>query len=244
MQLKVVKTDGAVEEYLHAKVIGTITNALAQVGQADMRIAEHLAEVVTYFLCHKKDVRTVNSSEIFSIIRAVLTATNYEDAATTLSEHHDHWKLKRSRTKVVSIDTEWLADAERLVGHEKSMHLARWDKSRIVDDLVTRRDIDRQTARTIASMVEEKVFSMGMTVVPISLIKQLVMADVDVIFRKKSCGLIGIEPLTILIDLGDATAEDLSEFFVELSTLYRMIGGSGIDFRIAEIKEPATVYVS
>jgi hypothetical protein len=183
VQLKVVKTDGTVEEYLHTKVIGTITNVLARAGQADMHIAEHLAEVVTYFLYHKKNVRTVNSSEIFSIIKAVLTSTNYEEAAIALSEYHYQRKLKRSRTEVVPIDIKRLADAELLVGHERSMHRARWDKSRIVDDLVTRHDVDRQTARAIASMVEEKVFNVGLTVVPVSLVKQLVLGDTAALLR-------------------------------------------------------------
>ena len=183
VQLKVVKTDGTVEEYLHTKVIGTITNVLARAGRADMHIAEHLAEVVTYFLYHKKNVRTVNSSEIFSIIKAVLTSTNYEEAAIAMSEHHYQRKLRRSRTEVVPIDIKRLADAELLVGRERSMHRARWDKSRIVDDLVAKHDVDRQTARAIASMVEEKVFSVGLTVVPASLVKQLVLGDTAALLR-------------------------------------------------------------
>jgi len=44
-------------------------------------------------------------------------------------------------------------------------------------------NVSRQVARTIASMVEEKVFSMGLTVVPLSLIKQLVMADAAAVLR-------------------------------------------------------------
>jgi len=94
MQLKVVKTDGTVEQYLHTKVIGTISNALALVEQSDVNIAEHLAEVVTYFLYHKQKRRRVTSDEIFSIIKAVLTATNYEDAAVALSEHRFERRLK------------------------------------------------------------------------------------------------------------------------------------------------------
>lgn len=183
VQLKVVKADGTVEEYLHTKVIGTITNVLARAGQVDMHIAEHLAEVVTYFLYHKKNVRTVNSGEIFSIIKAVLTATNYEDAAIAMSEHHYQRKLKRSRTEVVPIDIRRLADAELLVSHERSRCRTRWDKSRIVDDLVTKHDVGRQMARAIASMVEEKVFNMGLTVVPVSLVKQLVLGDTATLLR-------------------------------------------------------------
>jgi len=80
-QLKVIKEDGSVEEYLHTKVIGTISNALGEIGQADMGIAEQLAEVVTYFLYHRQNRRSITSSDVFSIIKAVLAATNYEDAA-------------------------------------------------------------------------------------------------------------------------------------------------------------------
>ncbi len=183
MQLKVIKADGSVEEYLHTKVIGTISNALAGVGQPDISVAEQLAEVVTYFLYHEKNRRAVTSSEIFSIIKAVLTATSYEEAAIALSEHHFERKLKRSRVEVASIDIQELADAELLCRAEGLDSRCRWDKSRIVNDLVTKHNVSLQTARTIASMVEEKIFSMGITLVPASLIKQLVLGDAAVLLQ-------------------------------------------------------------
>lgn len=182
-RLKVVKTDGSIEEYLHTKVIGTIGNALAHDGQADIYIAEQLADVVTYSLYHEKRPRTVTSGEILSIIKAVLTATEYEDAAVALSEHHLNRKLKRSRTEVVSIDVQQLADAEMLSGVQQSPHRSRWDKSKIVNYLVTKYDVSRHTARTIASMVEEKILSMGLTSVPVGLVKQLVLSDTAAFLR-------------------------------------------------------------
>lgn len=177
VRLKVVKADGSVEEYLHTKVIGAISNALACDGQADMYIAEQLADIVTYYLYHGKDRRTVTSCEILSIVKAVLSAAEFEGAAIVLTEHHFNRRLKRSRTEVVSIDIQQLADAEMLYGVQQSPHRSRWDKSKIVDCLVTDYDIPRQTARTIASMVEEKIFSMGLTSVPVGLLKQLVLND-------------------------------------------------------------------
>jgi len=182
-QLKVIKEDGSVEEYLHTKVIGVICNALGEIGQADICIAEQLAEVVTYFLYRRQSRRSVTSNEVFSIIKAVLTATSYEDAAIALSEHHFERKLKRSRIEVVSIDIQELTDAELLAGAEQSSGRGRWDKSRIVEDLVTKYSLCRQTARTIAAMVEEKIFSMGITLVPASLIKQLVLGDTAAVLR-------------------------------------------------------------
>ena len=183
MQLKVIKGDGSVEEYLHTKIIGTISNALGRINQPDISVAEELAEVVTYFLYHGQKRRSVTSSEIFSVIKAVLAATRYEDAAVALSEHHFERRLKRSRTEVASINIDELADAESLCKTELSDNRSRWDKSRIVQDLVAQYGVSQQIARTIASMVEEKIFNMGSTLVPASLIKQVVLGDTAAVLR-------------------------------------------------------------
>jgi len=183
MQLKVIKTDGGVEGYLHTKIIGTISNALTRIGSPDIYVAEELSEVVTFYLYNRQNRRTVTSSEILSIIKAVLTATQYEEAAVALSDHHFERKLKRSRIEVASIDIVELADAERLCKNEQPDDRARWDKSRIVKDLVKKHNVPKQTARMIASMVEEKIFNMGLTLVPVSLVKQLVLGDAAAVLR-------------------------------------------------------------
>ena len=182
-QLKVIKEDGSIEEYLHTKVMGTIGNALASIDQADMYLAEQLAEVVTYYLYHRQDRRDVTSSEIFSIIKAVLTATGHEEAAIALSEYHFERRVKRSRIQVASVDVRELMDAELLARADDTDGKCRWDKSIIVRGLAAKHGIPQQTARTIASMVEEKVFRMGVTVVPASLVKQIVLGDAAAILR-------------------------------------------------------------
>ncbi len=183
MQLKVKKQDGTVEEYLHTKVLGTISNALASVGEADTFVAEQLAEVVTYYLYQKQKLRNVTSSEILSMIKAVLTATGHEQAAIALSECHYERRIRRSRVQVSSIDVQELTDAEMLAQGDEFAGKCRWDKSVIVQGLATKHGIPQQTARAIASMVEEKVFRMGMTLVPVSLVKQLVLGDAAAVLR-------------------------------------------------------------
>lgn len=175
-QLKVIKADGTAEEYLHTKVVGTINNALAQADQPDIRLAEELTEVVTYFL-YRQNRRSVTTGEVFSVIKAALAATGHHEAAAALSEHYFERKLKRSRTEVAHIDIQDLADAHRLCRSDRSTPISAWDKAAIVDDLVTKHRFPRQTARAVASMVEERVFNMGMTLVPASLVKQLVLRD-------------------------------------------------------------------
>jgi len=176
-QLRVVKADGSTEAYLHTKVLGAINNALAAAGQADMTLAEHLAEVVTFHLYQEAHRRSISSSEIFAMIKAVLVATGHQEAAVVLTEHALERRLRRSRTEVIDVDVQDFADLGQL--REAPYPAARmpWDKTRIVHDLTTRSHLPRQIARAIASLVEERAFRLGMTMVPRSLIKQLVLGE-------------------------------------------------------------------
>jgi transcriptional regulator NrdR family protein len=173
-QLKVIKADGSTEEYLYTKVMGTINNALTEIGQTDVYIAEQFADVVTYFLYNQQENRTTTSNEIFSMIKAILSETGYVDAAEALSQHHFVRMLKRSRTEVITIDIQELTDAEMITGTDNK---SQWEKSRIVHFLVREHNFGQQTARTIASMVEDRIFNMEITRIPTSLIKQLVLRE-------------------------------------------------------------------
>jgi transcriptional regulator NrdR family protein len=176
-QLRVIKADGTTEEYIHTKVIGTIHNAFSAAGRPDIAMAEDLAEVVTYYLYRKRQQRRVSSSEILAMIKAVLTSTGHEAAAVALGEHAVGRRLKRARTEVLALDVVDLADVQSLYRIRQSPARMPWDKSRIVEDLTVESALSRQTARAVASTVEERVFNMGMTLVPRSLIKQLVLGE-------------------------------------------------------------------
>jgi len=183
MQLKVIKADGSVEEYFHTKVVGTINNALAESDQPDVFIAEHLADAVTFFLYRSQNRYTVTSGVILSIIKAVLDETGYEDSALALTEHHLRRKIKRSRIEVLHIDVQNIADIGSFYGTDESLPKSRWDKSRIVDWLVKKHQLPRHTARMIASMTEEKILAMGVSLISTGLIKQLVLADTALVMR-------------------------------------------------------------
>lgn len=176
-QLQVTKADGTTEEYIHTKVVGTINNAFSAIGRADIAMAEDLAEVVTYYLYKKRDSRRVSSSEIFSMIKVVLTSTGYESAAIALGEHALERRMKRARTEVLAVDILEFADLERLSRTKQPPERMPWDKGRIVQDLTAESGIPLQTARVVASTVEERVFNMGMTAIPRGLVKQLVLGE-------------------------------------------------------------------
>ena len=176
-QLRVVKADGSTEAYLHTKVLGTINNALTAAGQSDMAMAERLADVVTFHLYEQTSEHSINSSEILCMIKAVLVSTGCEEAAAALAEHSLERRLRRSRTEVLAVDVQDFADIEPLCQSDNLPARASWDKTRIVNDLTVRLGLPCQTARAIASLVEERIFSLGLTAVPQSLIKQLVLAE-------------------------------------------------------------------
>jgi hypothetical protein len=182
-QLRVIKADGTTEEYLHTKVIGTINNALARAGRPDMATAEDLAEVVTYYLYKKRDPRQVSSGEILSMIKAVLASTGHEAAALALGEHTLERRLRRARTEVLAVDVQDFRDVERLQRTTEPAERMPWDKGRIVLDLTAKSGLPRQTARAVAGQVEERVFNMGMTQVPRSLLKQLVLGEAAAMLR-------------------------------------------------------------
>lgn len=182
-QLQVTKTDGTTEEYIHTKVIGTINNALSAAGRPDMAMAEDLAEVVTYYLYKKQEQREVSSSEILSMIKAVLVSTGFEAAAAALGEHAIERRLKRSRTEILAVEVQDLADVERLNRTRQPPARIPWDKGVIIDELTGESRLPRQTARVVAAMVEERIFNMGMTLVPQSLLRQLVLGEAATVLR-------------------------------------------------------------
>ena len=177
-QIKVIKVDGSTEEYLHTKVLGTICNALANDELSDIAVAEHIAEAVTYFLYHKSAKRAVTSGEIFSIIKGALSATNYHQAAIALSDHHYIRKVNRRRIEIVHAEMQQFADAVIFYSDNLARRTTAWNKSIIVNYLIKSNQLDRQTARTIASMVEEKVLQLNTRQVPRSLIKQLLLNEI------------------------------------------------------------------
>jgi transcriptional regulator NrdR family protein len=189
-KLTVVKADGTREEYFHTKVVGTIANALGSAGRPDIHAAQEIADAVTFFLyrtAQPGDSRiSIGAHEILSIIKTVLADTGFEEAAITVSEHHFERKLKRCRVEVAPGRSEGLSDAEELYTDYSDETRSKWDKSRIVEYLVAKHRLHRQTARTIASMVEEKVFNLGLPVIPAGLVKQLVLNDAAAVLRAQN----------------------------------------------------------
>ncbi|MCF7973911.1 MAG: hypothetical protein K9N55_08855 [Phycisphaerae bacterium] len=205
-KLEVIKTDGSSEMYLHTKVLGTLCNAFGLTGQSDLFLAQELAEVVTYYLYHDKErlPKQVSSSEIHAIIKVVLTTTGHDHVAEALSDYYFDRLLKRNRTEVACIPILSLMDAQQLCEYDPSSMRAKWNKARIVQDLIQCHQLPRQTARAVAGMVEDKVLSMGMTVVPSDLIRLLMLNDTALMLRAQD-SFMASEPPVTAVETADTT---------------------------------------
>ncbi|MBN1795826.1 MAG: hypothetical protein JW804_04070 [Sedimentisphaerales bacterium] len=185
-QLKVRKADSSIERYMHTKVMHTISQALAEVSKSEMSVIENLAEVVTYFLYSRHKECEIASSEILSAIKVSLAATGYEDAAEALSRHHFNRRLGRGRIEVLNLNVNQVSDLSTMFLFQDSYERLQWDKSVIVDDLVNKHGLARQSARTVAYMVEEKVLNLGLTQIPKSYVKQIVLSDTAAVMRAET----------------------------------------------------------
>lgn len=181
MQLKVIKADGTIEGYSHTKVIAALVNALVEPAQNNISVARELAEAVTFYLYNKHGRDKITSSEILSIIQAVLSSTGYDDAAANLSEHHYRRSLLRTRIEVAKSDIQKISDAVRLRQNITPQPGSSWNKSKIINDLTTEYNFDNITARTVASMVEEKILASGLRRLPSSFIRFLVLIQAQAI---------------------------------------------------------------
>ncbi|MBN1816670.1 MAG: hypothetical protein JW828_04875 [Sedimentisphaerales bacterium] len=171
MQMRVIKSDGAVEEYLHTKVIGTLNNALALVNESNVYAAEQFSEAITFYLYRKNQDDHVASDQIHLMVQAILSATGYDHAARALNEYHLNRMLKRRRTSVT-----WQ-------GEDQVRPDEPWAKSRIVEDLMARQGLSRPLARAIASAVEEKALQLGISRIRNTLIRELVASESDAMLR-------------------------------------------------------------
>lgn len=182
-QLQVVKVDGSMEEYLHTKVWATLNHAFDSIDESDTFMTEQLADVVTYYLYQDPTKKEVPSNEILAVIKVVLTNTGYDEAALALSEHHHDRHIRRTRTEVIDLDIQDWSDTQGLRQATEVSQRSPWNKSIIVDDLITRYGLTLQTARAIASMAEERILNMRLAAVPSGLIKQLVLSDTVSVLR-------------------------------------------------------------
>lgn len=183
MQLKVIKTDGSLEDYIHTKILKTICSCLPRDVDSDIITAEQLTEAVTFYLYNNYNRNVITSSELLTIVQLVLTETGYDAAAATLAENYHTRLMHRRRTEVINIEVNDLSDAQMFENIKNLSMADPWDKSRIVKWLTEKHNIEHDNARTIAAIVEEKILQLNLSCIPASVVKQLALTEAAMIIN-------------------------------------------------------------
>jgi len=174
MIVRVLKTDGHVEEYFHTKVLLCVTSALSAAGEWDVDTAQKLTEAVTAFV-YAMESSQISSTEILSMVKVVLEGTGYGDAAAMLAEHHVRRSLARRRTEVVEAELNVIGDAHAF--RLAAANVRQWSKWRVARHIAEEYGLGEQAARAAAARVEERVLAMGLTRVWSGLVRQIAMAE-------------------------------------------------------------------
>lgn len=161
MQIRVNKSDGSIEPYLHTKVFGSLHRAMAAEESDSLETAQMLSDAVTYFLYRRSEPRSLTTEEVHQMTLTVLEGAGYPLAAECLNAHRLNRRLQRRRIEVV--DSQFHA----------------WNKGYIVLDLEKQYNIERSLARAIAGSVEETVLRMGVLRVRKGMIHHLVMTNME-----------------------------------------------------------------
>lgn len=167
--INVLKRDGAIEDFLLAKLHGCIGNGFASSGEPHERnsaTSRGLAEAVQTYLRKSRPNSAVPSDHLGELVELVLTQTGYS-AASAAIKHHHHVREKLRR---------WVKVAHYRPRDGSYVH-RQWDKSRIVQSLQQVHQIDAPAARVIAGRVEEHVFCCGLKVVTTELVEEMMRSE-------------------------------------------------------------------
>lgn len=167
--ISVLKRDGTVEVFVLAKLHGCIGNGFLSSGEPQERnsaTSRGLAEAVQTYLRKCRPNSAVPSDHIGELVELVLTQTGYS-AASAAIKHHHHVRERLRR---------WVKVAQFRTRDETYVH-RQWDKSKLVQTLKTRHQLDGPAARVIAGRVEGHVFGCGLKVVTADLVKEMLHSE-------------------------------------------------------------------
>jgi ribonucleoside-triphosphate reductase (formate) len=180
----VQKRDGQILRFEREKIAGAIFKAAQSVGGTDKAIAERLADEVILHLFAARGSKLPGVEDIQDAIEKVLIERGHAKTAKAfILYRYERAKLRgegkakpevdaAAKTAALSEDPTDLALFVRTADDD----MAQWDKQRIVNAMVIEAGVPDSIARTISDEVEEVILSSKVTLITVSLIRELVNA--------------------------------------------------------------------
>mgnify|MGYP005647879417 CR=1 FL=1 len=172
----VQKRDGRRVPFNETKIADAIFQAAQAVGGDDRALAEELASMVTMMLERSYDGTPPQIEDVQDTVEKVLIETGHARTAKAYILYRDRRARIRQSLQVRKPvrNNGDSTDIALLVNTETQDKIDQWDKANIARALELEAELDQKAAHGIASAVERKVISSGLTRISTSLIRELV----------------------------------------------------------------------
>ncbi|MFH1219430.1 MAG: anaerobic ribonucleoside-triphosphate reductase [Candidatus Eisenbacteria bacterium] len=180
----VKKRDGQILKFEREKIVSAIFKAAESVGGSDRSTAERLADEVILYLFATRGSKLPGVEEIQDTIEKVLIERGHARTAKAFIIYRHERAKRRGNGK-----TKAEADAESkdltlepdptdlaIFVRTSDDDMAQWDKQRMVNAMVREAGVPDGIARTISDEVEEVILDSRVTVITVSLLRELVNA--------------------------------------------------------------------
>ncbi|MCA8921173.1 MAG: hypothetical protein KDD82_05155 [Planctomycetes bacterium] len=170
----VKKVDGRIEPFDESRIARAVLRAGRNAGrEAEVeRLAREMARSVTLFLA-KQDERTPRTALIASALEAALSETRHESIASAAREFRD-WRRRRGSEVRVHAPRPGGSSPVEVLSYGGAHP---WSKRRIVEVLVEKAELARESAEDVARAVEERVFAAGLNQISTTLLRELIDAE-------------------------------------------------------------------
>lgn len=172
----VTKRDGRVMPFDRSKITEAIFKAAQSVGGDDRLLAEELANVVVLFLAKKYQDQVPGIEDIQDVVEKVLIETGHAKTGKAYIIYRENRRQTRENLKVRKKvrGKSSSTDMALLVTPSAKDEVLDWDKGRIALALQKEANISEDIAMEIASAVEKRVFSSGLSRISTALVRELV----------------------------------------------------------------------
>ncbi|MCK4401484.1 anaerobic ribonucleoside-triphosphate reductase [bacterium] len=170
------KRDGRIVLFDKNKIMQAILKAAAAVGGQDKTVAEELTNAITSYLEQNFRNNVPEIEEIQDIVEKVLIETGHAKTSKAyILYRNERARLREMlqvrKEKKVKATTTDLSLFVSTVTHDEILP---WNKAKISMALVKEAGVSQSVADTIATSVEENIFTSGLTQISTSLIRELV----------------------------------------------------------------------
>lgn len=172
----VTKRDGRVMPFDRSKITEAIFKAAQSVGGEDRLLAEELANAVVLFLAKKYQDQVPGIEDIQDVVEKVLIETGHAKTGKAYIIYRENRRQTRENLKVRKKvrGKSSSTDMALLVTPSAKDEVLDWDKGRIALALQKEANVSEDVAMDIASAVEKRVFSSGLSRISTALVRELV----------------------------------------------------------------------